>query len=162
MTKSWSAFGNSSKGTLISISSRAQARSKSFCDSPNSAPRKTRTTPCLMLKLRSGIALFRSIAMVRPNPRHSGHAPSGLLKLKSPVVGGRMSRSQWAQCQPVEKGRSETVVAAVSAAFLEVAGETPASTAIMTTLTWPLPNRRAVSIASIRRARFSSEIAMRS
>src|SRR5437773_5757981 len=45
------------------MSSRAHARSKSFCDSPNSTPRKTRTTPCLMLTLRSDIALFRSIAI---------------------------------------------------------------------------------------------------
>ena len=90
----------------MSISSRAQARSKSFWDSPNSAPRKTRTTPCLIFKLRSGIALFKSIAMVRPNPRHPGHAPSGLLKLKRPAVGARISRSQCAQCQPVEKGSS--------------------------------------------------------
>src|SRR5205807_9175926 len=73
---------------------------------PNSFPRKTRTTPCLIDNERSGIALFRSIAMVRPNPRHSGQAPSGLLKLKSPGVGGRMSRSQCGQCQPVEKGSS--------------------------------------------------------
>jgi len=55
---------------------------------------------------RSGIALFRSIAIVRPKPRHSGQAPSGLLKLKSPGVGGRMSMSQCAQCQPVENGNS--------------------------------------------------------
>src|SRR5204862_8316848 len=104
---------------------REHARSKSFCDSPNSTPRKTRTTPCLMLRLRSGIALFRSIAIVRPKPRQSGHAPSGLLKLKRPTVGGRMSKSHQAQCQPVEKGR--TVVAAV---IFEVAGDTPASTGI--------------------------------
>src|SRR6267143_810557 len=32
----------------MSISSRAQARSKSFCDSPNSFPRKTRITPCVI------------------------------------------------------------------------------------------------------------------
>ena len=45
--------------------------------------------------------------MVRPKPRHSGQAPSGLLKLNSPGVGGRISRSQCAQCQPVEKGISD-------------------------------------------------------
>src|SRR6202011_886933 len=73
----------------------------------NSAPRNTRTTPSLMLRLRSGIALFRSMAMVRPKPRHSGQAPSGLLKLKRTGVGGRMSMSQWAQCEPVEKGISD-------------------------------------------------------
>ena len=44
--------------------------------------------------------------MVRPKPRQSGQAPNGLLKLKSPGVGGRISRSQCAQCQPVEKGCS--------------------------------------------------------
>src|SRR5881396_3472467 len=98
-----------------------------------------------MLSLRSGIALFRSIAIVRPKPRHAGHAPSGLLKLNSPGVGGRMSRSQWAQCQPVEKGRA--VVAAVSAAFVEIAGDTPASTLGMM-LILPFPKRSAVSIAS--------------
>src|SRR6476660_1105719 len=101
------------------MSSRAHARSKSFCDSPNSAPRKTRTTPCLMLRLRSGIALFRSIAIVRPKHRQSGHAPSGLLKLKRPTVGGRISKSHQAQCQPVENGTD--VAAAVSAAFLDAA-----------------------------------------
>src|SRR4029077_18245739 len=126
--------------------SRAQARSKSFCDSPNSCPRKTRTAPCAMLKLRLGIALFKSIAMVRPNPRHSEHAPSGLLKLKRPGVGGRISRSQCAQCQPEEKGNSEAGVAAVSAAVLEIAGDTPASTAAEMTLIFPFPNRSAVSI----------------
>ena len=52
------------------------------------------------------IARFKSIAMVRPKPRHSGQAPRGLLKLKSPGLGGRMSRSQCAQCQPVENGNS--------------------------------------------------------
>src|SRR6266853_2215682 len=147
---------------LMSISSRAHARSKSFCDSPNSAPRKTRTTPSLIVRLRFGIALFRSIAMVRPQPRHSGHAPSGLLKLKRPGVGGRISRSQCAQCQPVEDGISdfglrveEPVVAAVSAAAAEIGGDTPASTAVGMILILPLPKRRAVSIASTRRARFS-------
>src|SRR5947207_9506001 len=109
----------------MSISSRAQARSKSFCELPNSFPRKTRTTPCLIDNERSGIALFKSIVMVRPNPRHSGHAPSGLLKLNSPGLDGRMSKSQWGQCQPVEKGISETVVAAASAAVFEIAGDTP-------------------------------------
>src|SRR6266481_8243941 len=104
-----------------------------------------------MLRLLSGMALLRSIAIVRPKPRHSGHAPSGLLKVKSPVVGGRISKSQYAQCQPVEKGR--TAVAAVPAAVFEVAGDTPASTGI--TLTCPLPKRSAVSIASTNRARFS-------
>ena len=146
----------------MSISSRAHARSKSFCDSPNSAPRKTRTTPCLMLRLRSGIALFRSIAMVRPNPRHSGHAPRGLLKLKSPGVGRRMSTSHQAQCQPVEKGIAGNVAAAVSAAVFEVAGDTPASTEMGTTFTLPFPKRSPVSIASTNRARFSSLIVMRS
>src|SRR5205807_5978708 len=129
---------------------------------PNSFPRKTRTTPCLIDNERSGIALFRSIAIVRPNPRHSGHAPNGLLKLKSPGVGGRMSMSQCAQCQPVEKGIAETVVAAVAAAVLEVAGDTPASTAAGMTLILPFPNRRAVSSASTRRARFSWLIVIRS
>src|SRR5260370_38297147 len=105
----------------MSISSRAHARNKSFCDSPNSCPRKTRTAPCAMLRLRSGIALFKSIAMVRPNPRHSEHAPSGLLKLKRPGDGGRISRSQCAQCQPEEKGRWEALEAAVWAACLEIA-----------------------------------------
>src|SRR5205085_12459994 len=100
--------GNSSNGTLMLISSRAQARSRSFCDSPNSCPRKTRTVPCLIDNERSGIALFRSIVIVRPNPRHSGQAPSGLLKLKSPGDGGRISKSQCAQCQPVENGISDT------------------------------------------------------
>src|ERR1700681_915764 len=118
----------------MSISSRAQARSKSFCDSPNSAPRKTRTTPCAMLKLRSGIALFRAIAMVRPKPRHSGHAPNGLLKLESPGVGARMSMSRRAQCQAVETGIAEPVVAAVAAAVLEAAGDAPAFTAAGMTL----------------------------
>src|SRR5438105_15407987 len=103
------------------MSLRAHARSKSFCDSPNSAPRKTRTAPRLMLRLRSGIALFRSIAIVRPKPRQSGHAPSGLLKLKRPTVGGRMSKSHQAQCQPVEKGR--TVLVALSVAAFEIAGD---------------------------------------
>src|SRR5256885_8687162 len=81
-----------------------------------------------MLRPRFGIALFRSIAMVRPKPRHSGHAPSGLLKLNRPGVGGRMSRSQCAQCQPVENGNSvegaarsapvlDVVEAAISAAL---------------------------------------------
>src|SRR5437667_6045533 len=99
------------------MSSRAQARSRSFWDSPNSCPRKTRTAPCLIDNERSGIALFKSIAMVRPKPRHAGHAPNGLLKLNRPVLGGRMSMSQCAQCQPVEKG-----IAAVAAAVFEVAG----------------------------------------
>ena len=146
----------------MSISSRAHARSKSFCDSPNSAPRKTRTTPCLMLKLRSGIALFRSIAIVRPKPRHSGHAPSGLLKLKSPGVGERISRSQCAQCQAVENGIAETVVAAVSAAVLETLGDAPASTVAGMTLILPFPNRSAVSIVSTSRERFSGLIVVRS
>src|SRR2546421_8003795 len=110
------------------MSLRAQARSKSFCDSPNSTARKTRTTPCLMLRLRSGIALFRSIAIVRPKPRQSGHAPSGLLKLKRRTVGGRRSKSHQAQCQPVEKGR--TVVVALSVVVFEVAGDVPASRGI--------------------------------
>src|SRR5437762_13522101 len=116
-----------------------------------------------MLRLRFGIALFKSIAMVRPNPRHSGHAPSGLLKLKRPAVGARISRSQYAQCQPVEKGCSdcgwqiaETLVAAMAAAGVEKAGDSPASTAIGMTLILPFPKRSAVSIASTRRARFSS------
>src|SRR6516165_4490335 len=112
----------------MSMSLRAHARSKSFCDSPNSAPRKTRTTPCLMLRLLSGIALFRSIAIVRPKPRQSGQAPSGLLKLKRPTVGGRMSKSHQAQCQPVEKGTA--VVEAVLAALFKVVGDTPAATGI--------------------------------
>src|SRR6201993_2331903 len=106
------------------MSLRAHARSKSFCDSPNSAPRKTRTTPCLMLRLRSGIALFKSIAIVRPKPRQSGHAPSGLLKLKRPTAGGRMSKLHQAQCHPVENG------AAVWAAFLGSADDTLASMGI--------------------------------
>src|SRR6201982_2477788 len=100
------------------MSLSAHARGKSFCDSPTSAPRKTPPAPCLILRLRSGIALFRSIAIVRPKPRQSGHAPSGLLKLKRPTVGGRPSKSHQAQCQPVEKGT--TVVAAVC----EVADDT--------------------------------------
>src|SRR5205823_6004150 len=62
---------------LMSISSRAHARSKSFCDSPNSAPRNTRTTPSLIARLRSGIALLRSLAIVRPNPADAGQAQSG-------------------------------------------------------------------------------------
>src|SRR5581483_1621057 len=73
----------------------------------NSAPPETQTAPFLILRLRSGIALFKSMAMVRPNPRHSGQALSGLLKLNSPGAGGRMSRSQYAQCQPVENGISD-------------------------------------------------------
>src|SRR5207248_3348930 len=85
MTNSWSAFGNSSNGTSISISFRAQARSKSFCDSPNSAPRKTRTTPCLMLRPRFGIALFRSIAMVRPKPRDCDAILNNLHTRSKPV-----------------------------------------------------------------------------
>src|SRR2546423_57865 len=59
-----------------------------------------------MLRVLSGMALLRSIAIVRPKPRHSGHAPSGLLKVKRPAVGGRISKSQYAQCQPVENGSS--------------------------------------------------------
>src|SRR5438105_15871693 len=131
----------------MSISSRAQARSKSFCELPNSFPRKTRTTLCLIDNERSGIALFRSIVIVRPNPRHSGQAPSGLLKLKRPGVGGRISRSQCAQCQPVEKGipdcRLRTAEPVVAAAA-EIGGDTPASAAVGMTLILPLPNRRAV------------------
>src|SRR5207249_6373467 len=119
-------------------------------------------TPCLMLKLRSGIALFRSIAIVRPKPRHSGHAPSGLLKLKSPGVGARISRSQCAQCQSVENGIAETVVAAVSAAVFEILGDAPASTAAGMTLILPFPNRSAVSIVSTSRERFSGLIVVRS
>src|SRR5207247_10875492 len=97
--------------------------------------------------------------VVRTKARQAGDAPSGLLELKSPRVGGRMSRWQWAKCQPVEKGRA--VVAAVSAAFVEIAGDTPASTLGMM-LILPFPKRSAVSIASTNRARFSSVIAMRS
>src|SRR5439155_20451890 len=103
-------------------------RSRSFCDSPNSEPRNTRTTPSLIARLRSGIALLRSMAIVRPNPRQSGQAPSGLLKLKRPGVGGRISRSQCAQCQPVEKGipdcRLRTAEPVVAAAA-EIGGDTP-------------------------------------
>jgi len=39
-----------------------------------------------MLKLRSGDRPINRLAIVRPKPRHSGHAPSGLLKLKRPGV----------------------------------------------------------------------------
>src|SRR5204862_7072587 len=103
---------------------------KSFCDSPNSAPRKTRTTPSLIVRLRSGIALLRSIAIVRPNPRHSGQAPSGLLKLKRPGVGGRISRSQCAQCQPTENGISHCGLRSGEPMVAELAGDTPDSTAV--------------------------------
>ena len=67
-----------------------------------------------------------------------------------------MSRSQCAQCQPVEKGNSRLVAAAVSAAAVfEIAGDPPASTGNGMTLILPLPKRRAVSIASVKRERFS-------
>src|SRR5207245_3621223 len=115
-----------------------------------------------MLRVLSGMALLRSIAIVRPKPRHSGHAPSGLLKLKSPGVGARISRSQCAQCQSVENGIAETVVAAVSAAVFEIAGDTPASTVTGMTLILPFPNRSAVSIVSTNRARLSGLIVVRS
>src|SRR5207253_3368265 len=49
-----------------------------------------------------------------------------------------------------EKGIAETVVAAVSAAVLEVAGDTPASTAAGMTLIFPFPHRRAAPSASTR------------
>ena len=79
--------------------------------------------------------------MVRPKPRHAGHAPNGLLKLKSPGVGGRISRSQCAQCQPVEKGCILLCVFVRS-----------------TKLIWSFPKRRAVSIDSTSRgARFLAD-----
>src|SRR5205823_12625281 len=101
--------------------------------------------------------------IVRPKPRHVGHAPSGLLKVKSPGVDDRMSRSQCGQCHPVEKGISEAVVAIVSPADFEVAAVTPAAPARRgTTFTFPLPKRSAVSIASVSRALFCSVGAIRS
>src|SRR5437868_14907924 len=111
-----------------------------------------------MERERSGIALFRSIAIVRPKPRHAGQAPSGLLKLKSPGVGGRMSRSQCAQCHPVEKGSSviadsgmDLEGAALSAPLLARDGAWPSK--IGTTLIRSFPNRSAISIASVSLAR---------
>jgi hypothetical protein len=70
-----------------------------------------------------------------------------------------MSMSQCAQCHPVENGIAETVVAA---AFFGLAGDTPVSTESAMMLILPFPKRSAVSIASINRARLSSEIVMRS
>ena len=49
------------------------------------------TTPIAMLNVRSGSARMMSTPMVRPKPRHVGHAPCGWLKLNSPGVGGVMS-----------------------------------------------------------------------
>ena len=59
---------------------------------------------------------------------------SGLLKLKRPGVGGRISRSQCAQCQPVENGCS-------AAGFVSRS----------TKLIWSFPKRSAVSIDSTSR-----------
>src|SRR5205814_4919574 len=106
-----------------------------------------------MLRVLSGMALLRSMAIVRPKPRHSGHAPSGLLKLKRPGVGGRISRSQCGQCQPVEKGVSDCG-SRIAERFLV--------SEIAMTLIFPLPKRRAVSMASVSLVRLDSLIAIRS
>src|SRR2546430_8485541 len=99
--------------------------------------------------------------MVRPNPRHSGQAPSGLLKLKSPGVGGRISRSQWAQCQPVEKGISD-VGLRIAERESPLSGFRFPVSEIGMMLILSFPKRRAVSRASIKRGRFDSEIVIRS
>src|ERR1043166_8420120 len=98
-----------------------------------------------MLRLRSGSALSKSMAMVRPNPRHSGHAPNGLLKLNKPGLGGGGSMSQGGQCQPVEKGNSDCRLPTAdrdevrrSALAKATAGRASFS-AIGTTFSFPLP-----------------------
>src|SRR5262249_39196351 len=102
----------------------------------------------------------------RPKPRHSGQAPSGLLKLNRPADGGRISMSQWAQCQPVEKGIAESgdriadgFCSCDTSAFSVFQDPLPG---IGMMFTLPLPKRSAVSIASTRRARFSDVIVTRS
>ena len=75
----------------MSISSRAQARSKSFCDSPNSAPRKTRTTPCAMLKA----AIWNRLVQIdRDRPAKAAAfrtRAERIIETESPGVGGRIS-----------------------------------------------------------------------
>jgi hypothetical protein len=73
-----------------------------------------------------GMARSRSMPMLRPKPRQVGQAPRGLLKEKRPGEGGAISISQWAQCQPVEKGRISVVT---GGAFFAVAGMTRAGRA---------------------------------
>src|SRR6267378_458808 len=117
-----------------------------------------------MLRLRSGIARFRSIAIVLPKPRQVGQAPSGLLKLKRPGLGGWISRSQCAQCHPVEKGISDFGFSISEEVFSRRFDDSSLSgfrfpvSEIRTKLIRPLPNRSAVSIDSTRRALVSSPI----
>ena len=83
--------------------------------------------------------------MTRPKPRHFGHAPRGLLKENNPGDGGRMSRSQRGQCQPVENGMPSASGRAGSRKH-----------------TRPLPKRNAVSTDSVSRERVSGVSVTRS
>src|SRR5262249_35643306 len=78
-------------------------------------PLQARIAPFSMDKLWSGITLFQSTPIVRPNPWQVGHAPTGDWYENSPARGGSNLRAHLGQTRPSRTDRVPFSVMIVAA-----------------------------------------------